>query len=300
MNASLPWDMLAESSENPDISVIIPNLNSPVIDSVAAALLAQTTRHTFEIIIVGMDRAGLIPRSPSVKKIETAAPIPPAEARNAGTEAARGSLLVFIDADCVAEPDLLERHWQAHQRHQAALIGGAVIFPAGGYWQLSDNVASFHEYMPHRPAGLRRMVPSLNMSLERSLWNKTGGFDTRHPTGEDVDFSIRVKNAGGQVRFEPGLRVIHRHSRNDLASLVRHAFNFGKNSPRSRNLKRKLGKASPLMSVVWILAAPVISTLLLLKVLLFEKLPVKYWHTLPAFWASKICWCAGAAFASPQ
>ena len=37
-------------------------------------------------------------------------------ARNAGTMAARGELVVFLDGDALPAPDLLEQHWQSYEQ----------------------------------------------------------------------------------------------------------------------------------------------------------------------------------------
>jgi len=54
-----------------DISVVIPNLNSIIIDKVVKSLLDQSTELIFEIIVVGQDEPDLIPENSKVKKIIT-------------------------------------------------------------------------------------------------------------------------------------------------------------------------------------------------------------------------------------
>ena len=61
-----------------DLSVIIPNLNSPIIDRVVQSVLEQQTALVFEIIVVGMDQPQLIPTDPRVQIIDTAVPTPAA------------------------------------------------------------------------------------------------------------------------------------------------------------------------------------------------------------------------------
>ena len=67
-----------------DCSIIIPNLHSPIIDRTIQSILNQETDHTYEIIVVGMDKFGLVEKFPEVNFIKTPAPVGAAEARNIG------------------------------------------------------------------------------------------------------------------------------------------------------------------------------------------------------------------------
>ena len=60
-----------------DISVIIPNLNSIIIDKVINSLLDQSTELTYEIIVVGQDKPNLLPKNSKVTNILTKAITPP-------------------------------------------------------------------------------------------------------------------------------------------------------------------------------------------------------------------------------
>ena len=100
------------------ISIIIPNLHSPLIGQVIQALAAQTARSSIrEIIVVGQDRYGQIPAS--VRFVATPQPISPAAARNLGARLAAGDYLLFLDADCVAAPDLVEQLLKCHRQGHA-------------------------------------------------------------------------------------------------------------------------------------------------------------------------------------
>src|SRR5512139_3828680 len=90
-----------------DVSIIIPNLHSPVIGETLTSLERQTYQGAFEVIVVGQDRYGLVKEREGVKHIVTPEPASPAKARNIGIQAAKGDILVFIDADCVAASDWL-------------------------------------------------------------------------------------------------------------------------------------------------------------------------------------------------
>src|SRR5689334_2346672 len=82
------------------LSVVIPNLHSPLIGQVIEALGRQTARSAIhELIVVGQDRYGLVPDD--VRFIQTPQPISPAAARNLGARDAGGEYVLFLDADCI-------------------------------------------------------------------------------------------------------------------------------------------------------------------------------------------------------
>src|SRR4051812_49410211 len=119
------------------ISIIIPNLHSPLIDQVIAALVVQTARASIrEVIVVGQDRYRRIPAD--VRFVATPQPISPAAARNLGAQLASGDYLLFLDADCIAAPDLVEQILRSH-RQGYTVVSGAVAAEAGSYWRLCDN-----------------------------------------------------------------------------------------------------------------------------------------------------------------
>jgi GT2 family glycosyltransferase len=210
------------------ISVVIPNLHSPIIDRVIGALQQQTIA-PHEIIVVGQDRYQRIPST--VRSIPTNRPVPAAQARNLGAQAARGTYLLFIDSDCIAAPDLIEQTIAAHRHtNQPAAISGSVDFPEEPYWAWCDNLLVFADLSHASPSGPRTYLPSLNLSLPRQLFLDHGGFDQRFggAAGEDFEFSLRLRQAGIPLLFWPQARITHLHQRGSAASVWQHLRSFGR------------------------------------------------------------------------
>lgn len=285
------------------ISIIIPNLHSPIINQTLDSLLIQDTSIPFEIIIVGQDKYRIIEKviDKRVKFIETENPTPPALARNLGVAASTGDYLVFIDSDCVAAKNFLEMHLTANGGNDRKLVGGAVKIDSNeNYWTLSDNIATFHEVLSHMPPGPRDILPSLNLSLSKSLWDQIGGFDPKYPkaAGEDADFSFQARKKGNDVIFTPDAIVTHLHKRDSLTSILKHAYNFGKYSIK---FNPNNNSASSIPNFIkknkWILIylSPLLAFFIILKILFYERLPFKYIHTVPVIYMAKIAWCFGAA-----
>ena len=67
----------------PTLSIVIPNLDSPLVDRTLATLAAQGAPGPgVEVLVVGRDAPGLVPRSSAVRFLETADRLSPAAARN--------------------------------------------------------------------------------------------------------------------------------------------------------------------------------------------------------------------------
>jgi GT2 family glycosyltransferase len=228
------------------VSVIIPSLNSPLIDQVIDALERQTVHDQIrEVIVVGQDRYGRVP--PQVRFIPTPQPISAAAARNMGAQLASGSYLLFIDSDCIAAPDLVERVLACHAQGHVVVCGG-VALESGDYWIECDNLLAFAPFLSATPAGPRPYLLSLNFSIGRELFMALGGFDERFPgaAGEDIDIGWRLRQQGHSLFFEPRAVVYHRPQRSSAGAIWAHLRSFGQSQsilwrlfPDLENTRRK-------------------------------------------------------------
>ncbi len=208
------------------ISTIIPSLHSPMIDRVILALRSQTVP-TQEIIVVGQDRYGLVPAD--VTFIQTKVPISAAAARNLGAQHASSDYLLFMDSDCLACPQLIERLLACHSQG-LYIVGGGVAPESDSYWAYCDNLLVFADVLHTAAAGERSLLPSLNFSLPRMLFMELGGFDQCYPgaAGEDLDLSLRLRSAGYHLHFAPDAWVAHQHQRSTARSVWEHLRGFGR------------------------------------------------------------------------
>src|SRR5262249_30933459 len=178
-------------------------------------------------IVVGQDRYDRIPSH--VHFIATPSPLSAAAARNLGAAHAQSDYVLFLDSDCIAAPDLIERLLARHHEGYA-VVGGGVAVEAGDYWVLCDNLLVFATSLSMAAAGERAYLPSLNFSIERALFLRAGGFAEQFAgaAGEDIDLSLRLRRQGCRLLFEPCAAVYHRPERASARGVWSHLRGYGR------------------------------------------------------------------------
>ncbi|NJL33417.1 MAG: glycosyltransferase [Chloroflexaceae bacterium] len=210
-------------------SIIIPNLHSPVLGNVLAALRRQTVP-PLEVLVIGQDRYGVAAAAPDIRFIETPHPTPPALARNIGVVYARGVVCCFLDADCVPAATWLERLLAQQQQGRPVVSGSIAIgVPGESFWQRCDNIASLGWFLATAPAGERHFLSTANLALRRDVLHHVGLFNEqyRFPASEDTDLSLRLRSHGYPLYFAADATVYHRTQRTTPARIWRHIWLHG-------------------------------------------------------------------------
>ncbi len=283
------------------ISVVIPMLDSPIIDQTLDSLGRQTVGLSqIEVIVVGRDGHGLVVEDELVRFVDMGRPVAPAVARNRGLAGAAGEIVAFIDSDCIAADDWLETMLAAYASDlHRTVVGGSVGFESDNYWTLADNISTFYRFLSSTAAGERLHLPSLNFSARREVLESAGGFDERYPTpsGEDTDLSLRLRQAGHVLYFEPRAVVYHRPARRDLGALLRHAREFGRYSPRMQPEHAELLDMPAVLrnSVLLLALSPLLAAGVTARIFAMDPGVRRYWYTAPAIFLAKLAWCVGAA-----
>ncbi len=222
-------------AETFEVSVIIPSYNSEhTIFRCLSALSRQKCRFSYEIILVdsSVDRTPEIVRQhfPGVDYLHLEKKTDPGTARNLGVQRSRGRYILFIDSDCIAPPDWIQRYVDLHHRMpEVAGIGGSVVNgnppedPIG--W--AGYMAEFREYIPEQPAAFVPHLPTLNLSYKRWVFDKYGYFDPHFYPQEDLVFNFHLVQQGEKIYFEPSITVKHLH-RSNLQAFLKHQVRIGR------------------------------------------------------------------------
>jgi GT2 family glycosyltransferase len=200
------------NTQHPHVSVIVTTRARPeALRRCLDALADQEAGSPpFEVIVVNDARMPLPDEPPGVRVVDTGG-VGTGAARNAGVAAARGDILLFLDDDLLAEPDLVSRHVEAHE-DERVVIGYCAPRPrhrnlaslgAAAWWE--DHYRALRD-----AASLTFMdVLSGNMSVPRATFRRVGGFDPELGRREDWELGIRVLEADVNVVYEPSARASH-------------------------------------------------------------------------------------------
>jgi len=279
-------------------SIIIPTLNSPLLDEVIKAVLSQEGfGRDDELIVIGRDEANLRQGLAPVSFLDTGRPVDASTARNTGIAAASGSLLLFLDSDCIPLPGWLAAHRAAHAAGHA-VVGGGVLPDGDSYWHLVYNLAMFHEVFSTAEGGPRPFLPTLNLSIDRSVIDLVGGLDTDLPYSHDVDWTTRMRMAGFQPFLWPSALVRHQHNRITFRDVWRDAAMNGQYARQVRlQHKDVLGTPAVLQSrTLTLLLSPAIAAYVTGRII-WRRPDTLLRHPAawPGIYSSKIAWCWGAS-----
>lgn len=247
--------MRKNKNKNPLVSVIIPSYNSErYIEKCLHSILDQRTTLAYEVIVVDSSKdatpAIIAAQFPMVKLIHLLEQTYPGAGRNIGVKEAIGKMIAFIDSDCVASPDWLERGLGNIQQGNS-IVGGSVSNANPSLISWADYFLTFNEFMPSMPKREVQFMPTCNFFITKSAFQKVGGFREDIIAGEDTLFCYAAAR-DYKLLFEPGLQVSH-SNREDWKRFTAHHQNFGKHSAYVRKHADIPGKnlvRHPLLTVL--------------------------------------------------
>ena len=161
--------------------------------------------------------------------------------RNFGAERARAALLAYIDDDCVAYPDWLEKLLECAEVNPGCLVGGGVrnLNPGNAVACAGQVITEAVDTCFNTSADSPVFFPGLNFAVSRDRYFEIGGCDESFGrlAAEDRDFSDRWRQSGGKLVGAADAIVIHEH-RTDLKGFIRQYFNYGKGAWRYHSMRR--------------------------------------------------------------
>lgn len=206
-------------------SIVIPVYNRPdELDDLLSSLCKQTYID-FEVIVV--EDGSSIPAKEIVERYGDKLDIHyfmipnsgPGMARNHGAKQARGEYLLILDSDVVLPSTWLEHIHDSLKHYPVDAFGG----PDKAHASFSPIQKAINYAMTSflTTGGIRggkkkldKFYPrSFNMGIKRDVYERLGGFSAMR-YGEDIDFSLRIMEAGYQTRLFPSAWVYHKRRTN--------------------------------------------------------------------------------------
>jgi GT2 family glycosyltransferase len=158
---------------------------------------------------------------------ETALKRQPYSARNEAAARARSAWLLFTDADCHPERNLIDAYFEPVPEERAGALAGEIVAAdnpahpptlaqryAADRRLLSSEMFLAH---PYKPMGV-----TANLLVRRQAFDAVGGFAEGIRSGGDADLCWRLQDAGWSIEHRPGAIVAHEH-RASLRALLRQA-----------------------------------------------------------------------------
>lgn len=133
-------------------------------------------------------------------------------ARNRGAEVARGSVLVFVDADVCVHPDALRSMTKVfeHESGVSAVFGAYDLAPAaGGLTSQYRNL--LHRYIHQRDAGDAVTFWAGCGAIRADVFDRCGGFDESPSlvAVEDIELGYRMSARGYRIVLRPEIQGKH-------------------------------------------------------------------------------------------
>ncbi len=218
------------------ISIVVPTLNRPQsLVKLVGSLQSQIVTTPMEILIVynTKEDAAHCPVSPSPQlKILVAPQTGVNWARNTGVRAALGSVVLFIDDDClIISPHFVQKHYDLHQQNpQLAALGGPYVLASqSSFWdrvyQINNELWIEANLIPHERS---HALLGGNASYKKNVF-VPGYFFTEEITygGSETPLNTLLALKYGPLGFYKDLTLEHRTSMG-LYSLLRKASRQGR------------------------------------------------------------------------
>lgn len=248
----------------PEVDVVILTWNdgsllAAAIDSVIGSIGIETN-----IIVVdnGSEPSAVVPEGVTLLRNEENAGV--AAGRNQGIKAGEAPIVCLLDSDAELLPLSL-----GHLVDQLEVCEAGLVVPVfvgqepeesagraptlGRKLLRASGRTNRYETMANRPRGELDAWPvdfgiGACQVFRRDLWESVGGLDEDYFYGpEDVDFCLRVADAGGAVYQVAGAPVIHpprrRHRRPINRAGIRHGLALARHLLKQR--RRAASSASP-------------------------------------------------------
>lgn len=132
--------------------------------------------------------------------------------RNRGAVASNGNLLIFLDDDMRASPNLIEKHKMKHLQYPNSIIVGGQMEELN---KCKSDIQKYKAYLSRKWSVIsdeKSKVPYItaaNFSISKELFLKLGAFDERLTDAEDYHLAILAFENNIPIYFNPEITAWH-------------------------------------------------------------------------------------------
>ncbi len=206
---------LVDTSFSPCLSVVVPVRNDAVRLQRGLEALAGSSFRDFEVIVIddaSDDDSAHVAEAMGAHVVRLPQQSGSAAARNAGAEAARGQILLFVDSDVLVRHDTLQVAVDAMHDPQVDAVFGSYDLEPQEPNLLSQYKNLAHRYYHQAMRGRATTFWTGCGAIRRGVFRAAGGFDAQRfvrPTIEDIELGVRLTNAGHVISHDKQLQVTH-------------------------------------------------------------------------------------------
>ncbi len=213
----------------PEVSVVIPVYNAAADLERCLAMLDQSQDRPLECIVVddgSTDNSKEVASRHNATVLSTNGRCGPAKARNIGAQAARGSIILFLDADVLVNVDTVSRviaEFMADPELDA-VMGSYDAMPSAPNF-ISQYRNLMHCFVHQHSNREATTFWAGCGAIRREVFMETGGFNEmyRGAAIEDIELGYRMIQAGRKLALNADMQVKHL-KRWSMRSMIRTDF----------------------------------------------------------------------------
>ncbi|MFC2143577.1 glycosyltransferase [Candidatus Aenigmatarchaeota archaeon] len=178
------------------ISIVIPTLNEEKY--LGSTLFHLKPQNPYEIIVADSkseDKTRNVAKKYGARVV-TAKRGAASFGRNAGGKAAKGDVILFLDADSIVYPNMLDTVKKDFSDQKVSgwtckIYGFSPSWREQVLYNTSNNIVEFLTRYLKKPH-----APGIVIGVRKDIFNKVNGFDEKLKVMEDHDFALKVGKHG--------------------------------------------------------------------------------------------------------
>ncbi|MEW6063286.1 MAG: glycosyltransferase [Nanoarchaeota archaeon] len=178
----------------PELSIVIPTLNEEKYLPKLLNSIKKQTYKDYEIIVAdagSKDNTKKIAKKYGCKIVKGGMP---SVGRNAGAKIAKGTLLLFLDADVILPKDFFKKAINEF-KNKSLDIATTYFYPLSNY-SIDRKMYKFANEFMKSVQYIRPVAPGWCILIKKRLHNKIKGFNKKITFAEDHDYVWRASKFG--------------------------------------------------------------------------------------------------------